>query len=357
MRIEMFVPPAFTPRPLDLEHLVQVTGKRWYYAPFGRVALYRILERKRPDKILIPVYICASVLEPLQRLGIEPIFYDLDPHDLNASAESILFLSEKYQVKTVLVASIYGNPADLIQISELCRQNGIFMIDDAAQSFGATLEGKMVGTFGDAGFFSFSPGKPTAGHMGSFFWTGHEVKQGEKSDFLYHYLKWKDFELNRLKIYARKPYRKFFNYLFRLYNRLSDPYTEQRMFPFENRILGGILHDVLAGNFDFRTRYATLFRKSVKENGYFRVLRAQRGISAEHKIVLIFYEEAVLQKFRRYLAEKGIFSMEGYRMLAQNPRYLKNAHMVENRILELPIENDAQKMEYMIEKVVDFVRH
>ena len=80
-------------------------------------------------------------------------------------------LGKLHGVSAVLVVSMYGNPADYHRIERICKQNKWFMIDDAAQSMGAELDGKPVGTFGNAGFYSFSPGKPTAGPMGAFYWS------------------------------------------------------------------------------------------------------------------------------------------------------------------------------------------
>jgi len=169
MKINIFTPPRFTKQPLDIEYLNNTTNKQWHYTSNGRASIYQILKPLNITQILVPVYICETVLVPLKKLNIKPIFYDLDIDDLNPSLESIEKLSKKYDVKAVLVASIYGNPANLVEIEKYCFKNNIFLIDDAAQSFGAKLDGRLVGTFGDAGFFSFSPGKPTAGHMGSFF--------------------------------------------------------------------------------------------------------------------------------------------------------------------------------------------
>ena len=72
------------------------------------------------------------------------------------------------------MAGLYGNPVDYPGIEKICKDFGVKLIDDAAQSFGAKLNGRLAGTWGDAGFFSFSPGKSTPGHLGSFF--GHRIE-------------------------------------------------------------------------------------------------------------------------------------------------------------------------------------
>ena len=51
-------------------------------------------------------------------------------------------------------------------IEAICRKQKVLLIDDAAQAFGSVVNGRYIGSFGDGGFFSFSPGKPTAAHRG-----------------------------------------------------------------------------------------------------------------------------------------------------------------------------------------------
>ncbi len=73
MQIKIFTPPKFQKRELDIEHLNSITNKEWNYAVSGRASMYHILKSLDIDKILIPVYICQTVLEPLDRLNIEPM--------------------------------------------------------------------------------------------------------------------------------------------------------------------------------------------------------------------------------------------------------------------------------------------
>jgi dTDP-4-amino-4,6-dideoxygalactose transaminase len=63
------------------------------------------------------------------------------------------------RVLAVVTANLYGLPNDLGRIEAVCRRNGVLLLDDAAQSLGATVDGRPVGTFGDAGIYSFDRGK------------------------------------------------------------------------------------------------------------------------------------------------------------------------------------------------------
>ena len=128
MIIEQFPPPGFQRKHLDLNELKLLTGKKWMYASSGRACLFNILKSNNCKKILIPNYVCKSILTPIQQLNIKYFCYDFDVIDLNASLESIKSLSNKQNIDTILVASMYGNPANLQNIEEYCRINSIFLI-------------------------------------------------------------------------------------------------------------------------------------------------------------------------------------------------------------------------------------
>ncbi|MCK4440519.1 MAG: DegT/DnrJ/EryC1/StrS aminotransferase family protein, partial [Sulfurovaceae bacterium] len=172
MIIEKFVPPKIIKNKHGIDYLKNIHNN-FQYASRGRWALYHCLLANKVNKgyILLPAFACKTILEPIKLLNLIPIFYDIDLEDLNPSIESINKLILKNEIKAAVIVSMYGNPANLREIEKLLKQNNILMIDDAAQAFGATLENRFIGTFGDSGFFSFSPGKTTVAHMGAFFWT------------------------------------------------------------------------------------------------------------------------------------------------------------------------------------------
>jgi len=348
MKINIFTPPKFTKQQLDINYLNNLTNKTWHYSVNGRASIYHILKDLKVNKVLIPVYICSTVLEPLKKLNIKPIFYDLDVEDLNPSLDSIKNLSTTYDVKVILVASMYGNPANLIEIEKYCNKNHIFMIDDAAQSFGAKLDNRYIGTFGNAGFFSFSPGKPTAGHMGSFFWSKHKINIKRTKHCFIHYIKWLNFNINRYNIYTKKQ-NKFLYYIVILIDKVFNIYNDN-ICEFEKNILGGILKE----NFSFRKKYYNQFIKSFDKNIYFRIIQNIRGISNNHKFVLLFKDTQTAQKFIHYMEINKIYASNGYRLLSDDLKELPNANKINKCIVELPIEDHKEKMEYLFEKVEKF---
>jgi dTDP-4-amino-4,6-dideoxygalactose transaminase len=356
MKIEIFTPPEFRKSQLDLTKLSAQTGKNYEYAIKGRYAIYHILKSvNAKEKIMLPIYACDSIKNAVSKAGLEYVFYDIDMDDLNASVSSIKDVYSKTKAKYLLVASLYGNPADLPTISDFCTQNKIFMIDDAAQSFGAKIENRYVGTYGDAGLLAFSPGKPTAGHMGSLFWTsGNSYKIKRKKHFLYHYISYLDFYFNRLKIYdyGAKSIFQCFSIIRRCFEKVLD-ISNDSMCSFENFILGGILTDHLNGEFSFRQYYFDLFSKLFSEINIFAIVKAKRGIPCNHKIVVIMESIKYADELQKFMKAKGVFTYRGYTLLENGNNY-PVAKSIVGRIIEFPIENNNKKMEFMFDCVHEY---
>ncbi|CUU67979.1 hypothetical protein FFA43_00295 [Campylobacter hyointestinalis subsp. hyointestinalis] len=355
MKISIFIPPKFSKKALDIKYLNKLTDKNWIYTSNGRASIYHILKSIDADKILVPVYICETVLLPIKKLGISVSFYDIDIEDLNPSLESIKKLSKQYSIKVILVASMYGNPANLIEIEKYCKENNIYMIDDGAQSFGAKLDDRFIGTFGDAGFFSFSPGKPTAGHMGSFFWSKDNIDIIRTRHFLTHYFKWLDFYINRYSIYKkynvilRKCINLVSRVLFKFININNDAICN-----FEKNILGGILFSILNNEFGFRDKYSRDFIEKFKFSKKFRIIKNIRGLASNHKLVMVFFESNKVDIFIKFMLKSNIYSSNGYKLLCDDLQDLPNAKIINKCVVELPIEDDEEKMKFIFDKVAEF---
>lgn len=334
-----------------MQELNQFFNKSLQYAAMGRFALYHILKALNVNgKILVPAYICHTILWPLQVLNIEPIFYDIDPRDLNANIDSIKELLQRHRVQAVLVASMYGNPADLPALEVLCDQHGIYLIDDAAQSFGADVGERPVGSYGQAGFFSLSPGKPTAGHMGAFFWTSNEDYAIERTSHVWaHCLIYLDFYCNRLYIYRTKAYKilKLLEIGKRCLQRFIDLRNDE-IAPFEKKIVGGIINDCLTGAFSFRQYYMEQLCQEFCNTQLFRIIKAVRGNPKNHKVVLLLPDGDSVQRLGKHLSENNVFFLKGYSLLTNQLDDLPNCRNIDGRIIELPMEDDVQKMGYLL---------
>ena len=133
-----------------------------FFASSGRAALYLILQALKSlspkQQVVIPAYTCFSVPSAIVKAGlkvslcdINPETFDFDPSELEKTIGQ--------DTLCVLPSHLFGLPSDMDQITRLCKDRDIFVVEDAAQAMGGKYNGKRLGTIGDVGFFSFARGK------------------------------------------------------------------------------------------------------------------------------------------------------------------------------------------------------
>jgi len=111
------------------------------------------------DRVLTTPFTFSASSNAVIHAGAHPDFADVDPVTYNldpASAEPIL---RRGGIRAILVVHLYGLPADMRAFGDLARRYGVLLIEDCAQAHGAAVDGRRVGTFGDAAIFSFYPTK------------------------------------------------------------------------------------------------------------------------------------------------------------------------------------------------------
>ena len=119
----------------------------------------------RGDAVFCPSFTFCATASPVARTGATPLLVDVDATTFNMSAESLaqgIATAKKLGLKpkAVIPVDLFGQSADHDAIGELARAEGLFVLDDAAQSFGATYHGRKLGTLADATTTSFFPTKP-----------------------------------------------------------------------------------------------------------------------------------------------------------------------------------------------------
>lgn len=118
----------------------------------------RALGIGRGDEVITTPFTFFATAEAILYVGATPVFVDIEPDTYNIDAARI---EEKITEKTkaILPVHIFGHPADMDRIMEIARRRSLKVVEDCAQSFGASLKGTMTGSFGDTGCFSFYPSK------------------------------------------------------------------------------------------------------------------------------------------------------------------------------------------------------
>jgi dTDP-4-amino-4,6-dideoxygalactose transaminase len=121
----------------------------------------------RGDEVITTAYTFYATAEAIARVGATPVFADIDPATFNldpVTAEAAV----TERTRAIVAVHVYGLPADVTALREVAGRHGLALIEDAAQAFGATVDGRAVGSFGDLATFSFFPTKnfPAFGDAG-----------------------------------------------------------------------------------------------------------------------------------------------------------------------------------------------
>lgn len=126
----------------------------------GRMAFWAILRAfswPAESEIIVPGFTCAAAINPIIWSELKPVFVDID-ENLNIDIEKIEpKISEK--TKGILVQHTFGLPVDMIKIKELAGKYNLKIIEDCAHSLGSNFREKLIGSWGDAAFFSLGRDK------------------------------------------------------------------------------------------------------------------------------------------------------------------------------------------------------
>lgn len=118
------------------------------------------------DEVVVPSFTFAATANAVAFTGASPVFADIEPDTYCLDPSSVEDLITE-RTRAVMPVHLYGHPAAMVQLSEMCKRRGLYLIEDAAQAHLSTLEDRLVGTWGDAAAFSFYPTKNmTAGEGG-----------------------------------------------------------------------------------------------------------------------------------------------------------------------------------------------
>ena len=129
----------------------------------GSAALHLALKAagvKSGDIVFCQDLTFSATANPIAYEKAIPVFIDSDYETWNMSPEALERAFEKYpDVKAVMPVHLYGLPANMDRIMEICKKHGVPVIEDAAESLGTLYHGQYTGTFGDYGAFSFNGNK------------------------------------------------------------------------------------------------------------------------------------------------------------------------------------------------------
>jgi len=143
----------------------EYTGAQYALATInGTAAIHlalKVLGITTGDDVLASTFTFIGSVSAIKYQNANPIFLDSDKESWNLSANLLeKYLSEcQKKPKALIVTHLYGMCADIEKIAMLCKKYDIYLIEDAAESLGATFNGRQTGTFGDFGIYSFNGNK------------------------------------------------------------------------------------------------------------------------------------------------------------------------------------------------------
>jgi perosamine synthetase len=164
---------------LGCKHVVAVTS--------GTSALFLALAANNigpGDEVIVPDITFIATANAVKMSGAKPVLVDVDPKTLNLSPAKFEQAINS-RTKAVIPVHISGRPADMPHILEIANNNGLHVIEDAAEALFSKLDDKFLGTFGQAGILSFSPNKTiTTGQGGAILLNDNtlEVRLRELKD-------------------------------------------------------------------------------------------------------------------------------------------------------------------------------
>lgn len=110
------------------------------------------------DEVIVPDMTFIATANAVDLTGAKPVLVDIDPNNLNISLEA-LTKAITPKTKAIVPVHVTGRAADMASILKVARDHKLFVVEDAAEAFMSKHKGKYLGTFGDAGCYSFSPNK------------------------------------------------------------------------------------------------------------------------------------------------------------------------------------------------------
>lgn len=110
------------------------------------------------DEVITPAFTFIATAEAIRYVRAKPVFVDIDPKTFNICADAIE-RAITANTKAVMPVHLFGQPCDMARIQAICDRHGLKLIEDCAQSFGASIAGRQTGGFGLSAGFSFFPSK------------------------------------------------------------------------------------------------------------------------------------------------------------------------------------------------------
>ena len=291
------------------------------------------------DEVITPAFSWISSSETITLCGAKPVFADIHPVTYTIDPSSIEQLITE-RTKAIVVVHLYGQAADVKEITAICRKYNLLMLEDCAQAHFTKDQNQYVGTFGDAGAFSFYPTKNLGAYGDAGCIVTHDAALAEKMKRLANHgaLKKDDHEIEGTNsrmdtlqasiLLAKLPH-------------LSQ-WNEQRIRNAE--IYNNLLKDV-------HEVTLPVVRPDTTHTFHIYAIRAQKRNELQ-----LFLLTCGIQTIVHY--PRALPHLPAYAHLQHGPDSFPVATQLQEETLSLPIYPDLKivEIEYICEKIKEFYR-
>ncbi len=154
------------------------------------------------DEVITTPFTFIATAEAILYVGATPVFVDIDPKTFNIDVAQIEAAITP-RTKALLPVHLFGQPADMAAIQALADKHGLVVVEDCAQSFGATIGEKQTGAMGVAGCFSFFPSKNLGCFGDGGLITTHSAETAEHLRVLRNHGSWQRYHHSELGFNSR----------------------------------------------------------------------------------------------------------------------------------------------------------
>lgn len=291
---------------------------------------------KPGDEIILPAHTFIATAEAVSYCQAMPVFAEIDSRTYTLDPEQVKSkITEK--TRAIIPVHLYGQPADLDPLKEICQRGRMILIEDAAQAHGARYKKKRVGSFGDISCFSFYPGK----NLGAYGEGGAVVTNDE---LLAH-------KIRMLRDHGQP----------RKYHHQTIGFN-YRMDGFQGAVLNVKLRYIDEWN-SLRRQKAKLYNELLDKADVITPSEPDYAESVYHLYVILSENR---ERLKNYLEENGVGTglhypiplhfQKAYQFLGYKKGDFPVTEKVSNSLLSLPIypELDNSKIEYICELIKKF---
>lgn len=285
---------------------------------------FRALGVGNGDEVIVPANTYIASVLGITENGATPVFVEPDEFyniDANRIEEKIT-----NRTKAILAVHLYGQAANLGKIKEIANNNELYLVEDCAQSHGANFDGKVTGTWGDVGCFSFYPTKP----IGAFGDSGAIVTN---NDELYEHIK-------MLRNYGSKV--KYQNEVLGINSRMDEMQAALLSIKLSHYSDLRVERESIANEYLTRIKNPLIALPMIREN-------------AEHVWHLFVVKVDERDKFQKFLSESGIATQihypipphlsEAYSYLGIKRSYFPVTEEYADKCISLPLFEGMKKEE------------